>query len=159
MIKQAIDRYSAGSTIPAQWIKGLTREDLLAVPVPGKWSIQTLVHHVLDSDLIASHRMKRIMAEDNPLLIGYDETRFAERLGYERLDVNLACDLFRLNRELTTQILRGLPEAAFSRSGVHNAYGTQTLLQLVITYGGHLDHHATFLVDKRQKLGKPLPRP
>ena len=156
MIKQAVDRYAAGATIPAQWVKGLSREDLLAVPVPGKWSIQTLVQHVLDSDLIASHRMKRIIAEDNPLLIGYDETLFAQKLGYERLDVPLACELFRLNRELTAQILRGLPEADFARSGVHNQYGTQTLLHLVNIYGGHLEHHAPFLVEKRKRLGKPL---
>ena len=156
MIKQAIDRYAAGATVPAQWIKGLSKEDLLAAPVPGKWSIQTLVHHVLDSDLIASHRMKRIIAEETPLLIGYDETQFAAKLGYATLDVVLACDLFRLNRELTVQILRNQPEAVFARSGVHNQYGKQTLLQLVNLYGGHLEHHAPFLVEKRQRLGKPL---
>jgi hypothetical protein len=101
--------------------------------------------------------MKRIIAEDNPLLIGYDETLFADRLGYERLDVSLACELFRLNRELTTQILRGQSEAAFTRTGVHNQYGKQSLLDLVNTYGGHLEHHAPFLIEKRQRLGKPLP--
>ena len=156
MTKDAIDLYAAGATVPAQWIKGLSREDLLAVPVPGKWSIQTLVHHVLDSDLIASHRMKRIIAEENPLLISYDETLFAAKLGYERLDVALACELFRLNRELTTQVLRNQPEAAFARFGIHNQNGKQTLLEIVRLYAGHLEHHAPFLVEKRKKLGKPL---
>ena len=156
MIKQAIDRYAAGATVPAQWIKGLGREDLLAVPVPGKWSVQQLVQHVLDSDLIASHRMKRIIAEDKPLLIGYDETLFAQKLGYEKLDTNLACEMFRMNRELTTQVLRQLPEEAFARWGVHNAYGKQTLGELVVLYAKHLEDHAPFLVEKRQKLGKPL---
>lgn len=156
MIKQAVDRYAAGAVVPGKWIKGLTRDDLLAVPVAGKWSVQQLVQHVLDSDLIASHRMKRIIAEENPLLIGYDETLFAQKLGYERLDAGLACELFRLNRELTAQILRGLPEDAFQRGGVHNQYGRQTLGELVQMYGGHLDHHAPFMVEKRKRLGKPL---
>ena len=156
MIGQSIDRYAAGAVVPGQWIKGLTREELLAVPVPGKWSIQVLVQHVLDSDLIASHRMKRIIAEENPLLISYDETLFAQKLGYERLDAGLACELFRLNRELTTQILRGLPGGAFARQGVHNENGKQSLLDLVNMYGRHLEHHAPFLVEKRKKLGKPL---
>ncbi len=110
MFREAVDRYAAGAGVPGQWIKGLTKQDLLAVPVAGKWSIQTLVQHVLDSDLIASHRMKRIIAEEMPLLISYDETLFAAKLGYEKLDAALACELFRLNRELTTQVLRGLPE-------------------------------------------------
>lgn len=156
MTSQAIERYAAGASIPAQWIKGLSRDDLLAFPVPGTWSIQQLVHHVLDSDLIASHRMKRILAEDTPLLISYDETAFVKMLNYERLDVALACDLFRLNRDLTAQILRAQPESAFQRCGVHNQNGKVTVAQMLDTYIHHLDHHAKFLREKRARLGKPL---
>lgn len=156
MIRQNIERYAAGGPIPAQWIKGLTREELLAFPVPGTWSIQQLAHHVLDSDLIASHRMKRILAEDTPLLISYDETAFVTSLNYDKLDVALACDLFRLNRELTAQILRAQTEAAFQRCGVHNQNGKVTVAQMLDTYIHHLDHHARFLREKRARLGKPL---
>jgi len=156
MIPEMIERYAAGASVPNRWIKGLTREDLLAHPVPGTWSIQELAHHVLDSDLIASHRMKRIIAEDTPLLISYDETAFARALGYDRMDVNLACELFRLNRELTAQILRAQPETAFQRCGVHNQSGKVTLAQVLDMYVGHLTHHEPFLKEKRTRLGKPL---
>jgi len=47
---------------------------LLAVPVPGTWSLQQIAIHMMDSDLIASDRMKRIASMDKPLLCGYDET-------------------------------------------------------------------------------------
>jgi uncharacterized damage-inducible protein DinB len=154
--KQLVDRYAAGAGVPGQWIKGLTREDLAAVPVPGKWSVQQLIQHVLDSDLIASHRMKRIIAEENPLLISYDETRFAQKLGYDKLDPQLACDLFRLNRELTAQILRQQPESAFERTGIHNERGRMSLRECVELYVEHLEHHKPFLVEKRERLGKPL---
>ncbi len=155
-ISTAIDRFAAGATTPAAWVRGLSHAELTSFPVPGTWSIQQLVHHVLDSDLIAAHRMKRIIAEDNPLLIGYDETAFARNLGYERMDITAACECFRLNRELMVQILRGLPEAAFSRTGVHNQSGKVKLLDLVQLYVEHLDNHAKFLVAKRATLGKPL---
>jgi uncharacterized damage-inducible protein DinB len=156
MIKEKIERYAAGAPVPGQWIKGLTLDELRAHPVPGTWSIHTLAHHVLDSDLIASHRMKRIIAEDTPLLISYDETAFSKSLGYEKMDVQLACELFRLNRELTAQILRQLPEAAFARCGVHNQSGKVSLAQILDTYIQHLTHHETFLREKRTRLGKPL---
>src|ERR1051326_3416305 len=152
----ALDRYLAGATPPAAWIKGLSRDDLLAHPVPGKWSVQELVHHVLDSDLIASHRMKRIIAEDLPLLISYDETAFAARLGYDKMDAALACELFRLNRELTAQTLRAQPDSAFDRCGIHSQNGKVRLGDIIESYTKHLDHHAPFLVEKRKKLGKPL---
>ena len=156
MIKQAIDRYAAGGAVPAQWIKGLTRDDLLAHPVPGKWSIQELVHHVLDSDLIASHRMKRIIAEEAPLLISYDETAFAQKLGYDKMNAAAACELFRLNRELTAQVLRAQPESAFERFGIHSQNGKVRLADMVASYTNHLHHHMPFLIEKRKKLGKPL---
>ena len=155
-IATAIDRFAAGAAVPSAWIRGLSAAEIDAFPVPGTWSIRQLVLHVLDSDLIAVHRMKRIIAESNPLLIGYDETAFAKHLGYERMDAGAACECFRLNRDLMTQILRGLPEEAFARSGVHNERGKVTLLELVLMYEGHLTHHLKFLKEKRAKLGKPL---
>jgi hypothetical protein len=155
-IPDAIARFAAGATTPAAWIRGLSAADLDALPIPNTWSIRQLVLHVLDSDLIATHRMKRIIAETNPLLIGYDETAFAKHLGYGRMDVPMACECFRLNRELMVQILRGLPESAFARTGIHNEHGKVSLADLVQDYAAHLDHHAKFLGEKRAKLGKPL---
>jgi hypothetical protein len=155
-IKKALDRYTAGAPVLARSIQDLSPADLAAHPVPGTWSILQVVHHVLDSDLIASHRMKRIIAEDNPLLISYDETAFANALGYERMDVRLACDLFRLNRELTAQMLLAQPDEAFNRTGVHNQKGKVSVLEIVSGYADHLDHHLKFLYDKRARLGKPV---
>ena len=59
-----------------------SNDDLLAYPVPGSWSIQEIVIHLVDSDLILADRMKRIIAEDNPTLIGFDETQFTRNLHY-----------------------------------------------------------------------------
>jgi len=154
--KTLIDRFAAGARVPRTWLQGLTPTDLNATPVPGKWSVQQVVLHVLDSDLIATHRMKRIIAEDVPLLLAYDETRFAASLFYEHMDVALACDLFELNRRQMTDILRRLPDAAFERTGVHNQSGKVTLTHMLQTYIKHLEHHAPFVVEKRKLLGKPL---
>lgn len=154
--RDSIDRFASGAGTPAAWVRGLSQSDIDALPVPGTWSIRQLVLHVLDSDLIAVHRMKRIIAESNPLLIGYDETLFAKHLGYERMDVADACECFRLNRHLMAQILNGLPESAFARSGVHNERGKVTLAEMVEMYVGHLTHHEKFLREKRAKLGKPV---
>ena len=63
-----------------QAIKGLGREDLTAFPVPGTWSIQQIVIHLMDSDLIGTDRMKRIIAEENPTLVGYDQDKFVASL-------------------------------------------------------------------------------
>lgn len=151
-----VEQYAAGAGVLGHSIKGLSREDFLAVPVPGTWSIQQIVLHLMDSDLIASDRMKRIIAEENPTIVGYDETAFSKKLFYEKLDPFVAAEVFRQNRELTAVILRHLPEEAFSRSGMHNERGKITLGELVKLYAWHLEHHLGFLRHKRQLLGKPV---
>ena len=157
MDRSLMERYIAGADVPAKSIVGLGKADLLAKPVPGTWSIHQIVLHLLDSDLIASDRMKRVAAEDRPTLIGYNETLFANTLYFDDLDVELACDLFAKNRRLTYEILKRLPDEAFARTGLHNESGEITLAYLVKTYVGHLDHHLKFIREKRALLGKPLP--
>src|SRR5215813_7590735 len=154
MDRALIERYVNEAKELGESIKGMSREELLAFPVPGTWSIQQIVLHTLDSDLVSSDRMKRIIAEDNPLLIGYDETKFSKRLHYEALDPQLACDLFLKNRQLTGEILRRLADQDFQRSGVHNERGKVTLEEYLKGVIWHLEHHLKFVRQKRKLLGK-----
>jgi uncharacterized damage-inducible protein DinB len=156
MDRQWIDRYLQGAYVLGQAIRGLSNQERNAFPVPGTWSIQQIVMHMMDSDLIASDRMKRVIAEDHPTLIGYNETLFAQHLPYDELDAELACNIFANNRRLTGEILRRQPDSAFQRTGLHNETGVITLEYLVKTYTGHLEHHMQFVKQKRELLGKPL---
>ena len=153
MDRNLIERYAAGAGQLRSSIAGLSRDELTAYPVPGTWSIQQIVLHLMDSDLIGADRMKRVAAEDKPpMLIGYDESAFARGLFYHELDVQLACDVFEKNRQLTAEILRRLPPAAFARKGHHDEHGDMTLAELLATYVDHLEHHLKFIHQKRQLL-------
>jgi hypothetical protein len=157
MDRKLIEKYAAGAAVPGEAARGLTPQELNAFPVPNTWSIQQVILHLMDSDLIGSDRMKRVAAEDSPpSLIGYDETAFAKHLYYESLDTAMACELFRLNRLMTATILRKLPDEAFARVGMHNERGRETLADLVGIYVDHLDHHMKFVKDKLKALGKPV---
>lgn len=156
MNRAMIDEYVRGAAIPAAAIDGLTAVDLDALPITGTWSIRQIVLHLMDSDLIAADRMKRIIAETNPVLIGFDESAFAQKLFYTELDAAAAAELFRRNRLLMGEILKRLPDSAYLRVGIHNQRGRVTLEQMVELYVRHLDHHLKFLKHKRQLLGKPL---
>jgi hypothetical protein len=156
MNRSVIERYAKGATALGASIAGLTKSDLAAFPVPGTWSIQQIVFHMFDSELIASDRLKRIIAMENPLLIGYDETAFANRLFYNDLDPHVACTIVEQNRLLTAEIFRRLADDAFGRTGIHNERGKITLGEYLVSTCEHLDHHLRFVHQKRQLLGKPL---
>jgi hypothetical protein len=150
MDRALIEEYAGGATRVEEAIAGLTPKQFSAVPVPGTWSIQQIVMHLMDSDLIGADRMKRVIAEDRPQLIGYDESAFARHLHYDKLDPQMACEVFALNRRLTAVVLRNLPDAAFDRIGMHNEAGPLTLTQLVQNYVNHLGHHLKFIREKRR---------
>ena len=156
MPSDLIARYAAGGPLLSQSIAGLSPQELTAFPVPGTWSIQQIVLHLLDSDLVASQRMKQIIAEDNPTLMAWDETAFAERLSYNELDPHLAAELFAGNRRLTAEMLRRQSESALARHGTHSVRGRVTLADQIEHYVDHLDHHLKFVRRKRELLGKPL---
>lgn len=152
-IRAALERYAKGPDALAAAVKGLSPAHLDALPIPGTWSIRQIVVHLLDSDLAATHRMRRIVAEDLPLIIAYDETAFASRLAYERADIALVLRLFADTRRFTRDWLDTLPPDAFARAGVHNHRGKVTLADIVRMYADHVDHHLAFITKKRSLLG------
>jgi hypothetical protein len=160
MDPKLIEHYAAGGEKLSLAIRGLTREDLLAVPAAdagvGKWSIQQVVIHCMDSDLIATDRLKRMIAEDNPSLIGYDENKFVQNLYYPEQPADVAVQIVDLNRRVFAEVLRRLPESAWSRKGTHNERGAVNVGGYLKSTVDHLDHHLNFIHKKRAHMGKEM---
>ncbi|HEX5631465.1 MAG TPA: DinB family protein, partial [Acidimicrobiia bacterium] len=51
---------------------------------PGEWTPRMVIHHLADSEATAFVRLRRLIAEDDPVIVGYDEAEFARRLHYDR---------------------------------------------------------------------------
>ena len=154
-LSELIDGYLAGSRALRQAVSGLTREQLLARPVPGKWSTLEVVCHLADFEPIMADRMKRVIAEERPQLIGADEQRFAAALAYHERDLEEELALIEHTRGQMGRILRRLGPEALQRVGVHNERGPLTLERLLTIATNHIPHHVRFIAEKRQALGLP----
>jgi uncharacterized damage-inducible protein DinB len=148
-----VEAYLAGPGTLRQAVQGLSREQLLARPVAGKWSTLEVVCHLADFDPILADRMKRVIAEERPALVGADENRFAAALAYHERDIGEELTIIEQTRRQLSRILRKLPEAALQRVGVHSERGPRTLEQLLISAINHIPHHVKFIHDKRRALG------
>ena len=155
-IDSVIDRYAAGGPLLVYATSGLAPEHETARVAPGTWSIAELVAHLLDSDLVLADRMKRVIAEDEPILQAFDEKRWIDRLDSQSMPVLEAVNLLAAQRHWMTRILRKCSEADFSRAGLHTEAGRKSLAELVATTVSHLDHHLRFLFAKRATLGVAL---
>jgi len=148
-----IETYLAGISLLRNAVSGMDREQVLARPVPGKWSTLEVVAHLCDFEPVYADRMKRVIAEDNPLLLGADQEKFARRLAYQARDLDEELAIIESTRRQMARILQTLSPADFARTGVHSERGPMSLAQLLTTITEHIPHHVKFIDDKRKALG------
>ena len=139
--RELIDRYRAGFDEVRRALEQCTAEQLDRRPAPGKWTAREIVHHLADSEMTSAIRLRRLLAEDRPMIQGYDQEEFARRLFYERpVDASLAA--FKAARESTAEILDRLTPEQWAREGTHTesgAYGVERWLEI---YAAHAHGHA-----------------
>src|SRR3954463_12579880 len=68
-------------------VAGMTPEQVLARPVPGKWSTQECVSHLADTEIFFTDRIVRTIALDRPLLMSAAERLYIDRLNYQGFDL------------------------------------------------------------------------
>ena len=156
MNRELIEQYVAGAAKLRGAVQGLSRAELLARPGPGKWSIQEVVIHLVDSDCISIDRMKRMLCEDNPALLYADETAYVEQLFCDEQSLEDALTIFEVGRRQFARVLRKLPDEAFERRGTHNRRGAVTVGEMVADYVKHVDDHLEYVVNKKAKMGRPM---
>src|SRR5919202_1308124 len=115
-----IEQYLAGAGLLRRAVAGMTREQLLARPIPGRWSTQEVVCHLADYEPIYADRMKRVIALKEPELLKGDPGLFAARLAYDERDVEEELALIDITRKQMARILRSLKPEDFQRKGGHS---------------------------------------
>ena len=147
-----IAEYLAGPGLLRRAVSGITRDQLLARPIPGKWSTQGVVCHVADYEPIYADRMKRVFALTEPELLKGDPGLFAARLAYGQRDVGEEMALIEITRKQMARILRALNPEDFQRRGGHSRDGALTLEVLLQRITAHIPHHVHFIEEKRRAL-------
>ena len=154
-IPQMIQEYRGGAAKLRAAVAGMTREQLAARPVPGKWSTLEVLCHIADFEPIYADRMKRVVAEENPLLPSGDPDVFQARLAYGQRDAAEELTLIETVRSQMARILATLGERDFARTGKHSVDGPLSLSVLLERITGHIPHHVKFIEEKRRALGLP----
>src|SRR5215470_14689416 len=124
-----IEQYLAGPGLLRRAVSAMTRDQLLARPIPGKWSTQEVACHLADYEPIYADRMKRVIALKEPELA-----------------------IIELTRKQMARILRALKPEDFQRQGGHSRDGVLTLEVLLQRITAHIPHHVRFIEEKRRAL-------
>jgi hypothetical protein len=139
--KTLIAQYRDGYAAIAEALLKITPEELDARPGPGRWTPREIVHHLADSEMTSAVRLRRLLAEDRPAIVGYDQNEFARRLHYDRPHES-SLELFKYARLATAELLECMTEAEWQREGTHSEMGPYTVENWLKIYAEHAHKHA-----------------
>lgn len=136
-----LERYATGAGAVDAAVDGISDEGLDRRPPSGEWTAREIVHHLADSESMAFIRLRRLLAEDDPVIAGYDEPEWARRLHYDRpIEPSLA--VVRAVRAASHQLLTTLTPDEWSRTGSHSEGGPYSVVRWLAIYAEHSHDHA-----------------
>jgi len=115
----------------------LSAEELARPEAEGKWSAAQVLQHLADSELVWGYRLRKVLAEDRPTLVGFDQDLWASRLGYATADAGRALAVFAALRAAHVAMLRAATEHDLARCGVHEERGEESVAHMMRLYAGH----------------------
>ena len=152
-VPELIAAYRRGPGLLRESAAGLTRDQLLARPVPGKMSSQEVVCHVADAEQFLADRMKRTIVLERPLLVGVEAWFYLDELHYHERDIELDLALVDATRAQMAADLDRVYATAWNRTAVHPEIGLVTLRDILVHAVEHLEDHVRHIAEKRDALG------
>ncbi len=136
-----LERYATGAADVDDAVAGISDSELERGPSPDEWSPREVIHHLADSESMAYIRLRRLLAEDNAVIAGYDEPEWARRLHYDRpIEPSLA--VLRAVRAASLQLLGTLTAEEWARTGTHSESGAYSVDRWLAIYAKHSHEHA-----------------
>jgi hypothetical protein len=112
-------------------------EDLRERPADEEWSVVELLGHMTDSELVTSARYRWVLAEDEPVLLGYDQDAWTAQFNHRSDDPELLLTLFGALRLANLDLWERTPSEDRGRSGVHAERGLESFDLLFRLQAGH----------------------
>lgn len=136
-----IARYSAGYDEVLASLNNASDADLDRTPSEGEWTPRQIIHHLADSEMTSAIRLRRLLAEDSPVIQSYDEEAFARQLHYER-PIETSLQVLKVTRESNASLLQCLTDEEWQRAGTHSESGSYSVEDWLRIYAGHAHDHA-----------------
>jgi len=138
---ELIDQYRNGMSDLVDALAGITDAELDRRQDDGEWTARQIVHHLADGEAMSFTRLRRLVADDEPVIQGYDEPVFAQRLHYDRpIDTSLA--VVAAVRASSLELMSVMTPDDWAKVGTHSEHPRYTVDLWLEIYAGHVHDHA-----------------
>lgn len=118
-------------------LRGLPEALLRWKPAADRWSIQEVLGHLGDIEMVYADRTRRMVTEESPKLEKYDAAATVVSGDYVRGSGAQNLELFLRARRATVVLLRSIPADAGALEATHSELGRFTLLEMVSEWASH----------------------
>jgi len=125
----------------ATLVDGLTTAQLARRPSADKWSIQEIVAHLAEDELVGSYRLRMVLSSPGAALQAFDQDVWARTGRYSERDVRSSLELFRVLRHANLELLRSLSAEEWNMHGVHAERGVESVRDMAMHFAGHDINH------------------
>lgn len=122
-------------------VRDTPREALRRRPAPDKWSPVEIIAHLADVEIVASWRMRSILAHDGVPIQAFDQDEWVTNLRYAATDPTESVDLFEAARTANLRLLRRVDPKRLENHGMHPERGRETVAHLIRLFAGHDLNH------------------
>lgn len=151
---ELIARYKDGYHQVADALKDITPEELDFQAMPGKWTCREIIHHLADSEMRSAIRLRRLLAEENPRIIGYDQEEYARKLHYTTRPIGPSLMALQSARESTAQLIDSMTETDWQRTATHSESGAYSPEIWLGIYASHAHNHADQIRRNRKRFSE-----
>ena len=112
-------------------------------PASGKWSIQEIVAHLADDELVVAYRIRLILSAPDVAIQAFDQDAWAVIGRYAQIEPQVSLALFRSLRAANLALWHVLTPEEWDRAGIHAERGRESVRDIATYYAGHdLNHFA-----------------
>jgi len=137
-----IERYARGPALLKEALARVPVDALQWRPAPKRWSAHEIIVHCADSETNAHARLRFLLAEEKPVIQGYDQDRWAMALDYHSRPIDAALRTVEAVRANTVPVLRSMTERDWQRKGQHTESGPYAAEDWLAIYAEHLEKHS-----------------
>jgi len=127
-----------------EFILSLPKEKLIYRYAAGKWTIKEVLVHIIDDERIYAYRALRFARNDQTELPGFEQDDYARHSGANERSIKSILQEYTAVRKATIALFAGLPENAFTRTGVANN-NLVSVRALAYHIAGHEMHHLNII--------------
>jgi hypothetical protein len=139
--KQPLEVQAATVEKLERLIKDVPATKLRQRPAADKWSVNEIVAHLGDAEIVTGFRMRLILGAPGAPIAAYDQNSWVTSGHYEKRDPRKSVEQFRVVREANLALLESLTSEQWKHYGTHSERGQETIEHMARMAAGHDINH------------------